>query len=171
MPDLPDEIWARVALAAGACATVSRLRTSLARRRLCRHRLPHALCRWLGVDPAHLAQSDTRALAALELCGMSFMCFLGELLACVEKMVYGPFSDTAPYLLPTAWHGRHYAWAAVSDLQFSLRVRRSQTYRLLNLYSPPALKEKERCHVVYRLTRYEISWARRHCPTALALIY
>ena len=59
--DLPDELWARAALAAGACAAVSRVRRSLARRRLCRHRLPRALCRWLGLDPAHLACPGTRA--------------------------------------------------------------------------------------------------------------
>ena len=172
MPDLPDEVWARVALAAGACAAVSRLRTSLARRRLCRHRLPHALCRWLGVAPARLAQSDTRALAALELRGLSAMCCLGELLACTDMMVHGPRADdAAPYLLPTAWHGRQYAWAAAPDLAFSLRVRRSQVYRLLNLYSPCRLVAKAQCHVVYRLTRHEVKWARRHCPTALALVY
>ena len=44
-------------------------------------------------------------------------------------------------------------------------------YRLLNLYSPCRLVARAQCHVVYRLTRHEVRWARRHCPTALALVY
>ena len=155
--ELPDEIWERVAACAGACATVSLLRRSLAARRLCRRRAPRFLWNWFG-----RSLDDARALTPLS--------YLAELASCFDAMAHG--SARHAYLLPTRWHARHFScFGTAHPNPYITRPIRSQTYRALNLYTSPVLCALPRCHTLYRLTLYEVRWARRHCPGALALIY
>ena len=157
MLELPDEIWARVALCAGACASVSLLRRSLAARRLCRRRAPRYLWAWFGHS-----LDNARALTPLS--------YLAELASCFDAMAHG--SARHAYLLPTRWHARHFScFGAAYPNPYTRSLKRSQVYRALNLYAPQALRVLRRCHTIYRLTQYEVRWARRHCPGALALIY
>ena len=156
---LPPEVWTKIIGLSGEYHAASLLNTDMSRFRWCAHLLPRYIFNYMGPEVC-----EARELLRT----ISFLDYLQELAVCVHQVMEGGRRRGA-HLLPfyTGWY------SVYQQPGYSLRLWRSPTYCHLQLFArtPAPLILRERCHASYRLTSWEVRWARRHCPLALALIF
>ena len=156
---LPLEVWSKIVGCSGEYYAASLLNRDTARLRWCAHLLPRYIVNYMGPEVLN-SREILRLISCLD--------YLHSLAVCFHQIIEGGRRRGA-HLLPfcKGWHSVYHPPG------YALRLWRSPSYCHLQLFSkhPAPLILRERCHASYRLTAWEVRWARRHCPLALALIF
>ena len=156
---LPLEVWIKIVHLSGDYYAASLINRDTARLRCCAWLLPQYILKHMGREILDV-QEVRRTITLLD--------YVQELAVCMHSVIEGGRRRNA-HLLPfyQGWH------SVCHSPGYALRLWRSPTYCNLQLFSkyPAPLIHRDRCHTVYRLTAWEVRWARRHCLLALALIF